>query len=331
MAGPARTGAAELRGAAILVEGLVKVYRGPGGLRAVDGIDLTVGEGELFGLLGPNGAGKTTTVGVCTTRIRPTAGRVAVGGIDVVAQPARAKRSIGVVSQYNTLDRACTVWENLYLHCRYFGMNKRSARARSDELLAMFQLGDRAKASVFALSGGLAQRVQLARALAHYPRVLFLDEPTAGLDPQSRLALWDVVRDLRKTGVTVLLTTHYMEEADALCDRVAVIDHGKILVCDQPDRLKRQLGASVVVHLHLGSAAVEGSVTADLAADLAAEPGVLAVEPTEDGLRVLASAGDGLVPRIVAAAMGVGLTDLSLTEPTLEDVFIKLTGRDLRD
>src|SRR6185312_8599682 len=235
----------------IEIVGLKKIYPGSPEVRAVDGIDLKVHKGEIFGLLGPNGAGKTTTVGVCTTRIRPSAGQVRIVGIDVGKQPARVKRNIGVVTQFNTLDRACTVWENLYLHCRFFAMGAREAKARTDELLKTFRLSDRAGASVYALSGGMAQRLQLARAIAHRPHVLFLDEPTAGLDPQSRLALWELVNELRDSGVTVLLTTHYMEEADELCDRVAIIDHGKILVVDTPESLKHGLGVGAVVELTL--------------------------------------------------------------------------------
>src|SRR4051812_33169223 len=168
----------------IRTEGLTKVY--PGGIAAVNELDLSVGRGEIFGLLGPNGAGKTTTVGMLTTRVIPTSGTAIVGGIDVVAHPALAKQAIGVVSQNNTLDRSLTVWENLYFHGRYFGMNAKQARAASDDMLQKFRLADRAKASVYALSGGMAQRLMVARAILHEPALLFLDEPTAGLDPQSR-------------------------------------------------------------------------------------------------------------------------------------------------
>ena len=228
--------------AAISIEGLVKVYSGPPAVRAVDGIDLEVHEGETFGLLGPNGAGKTTTVGVCTTRVRATEGRAVVAGVDVAADSTRAKARMGVVTQFNTLDRSLSVRQNLYYHCRYFGMSRREARRRADELLERFRLEDRAIGMTIALSGGMAQRLQVARAVAHRPRVLFLDEPTAGLDPQSRIALWEVVEELKAEGVTVLLTTHYMEEADSLCDRVAIVDHGKVLVLGPPSELRRSLG-----------------------------------------------------------------------------------------
>src|SRR5262249_35312926 len=208
----------------IRTDSLTKVFDGRGGQgRAVDSLDLGVRTGEIFGLLGPNGAGKTTTVGMLTTRVIPTSGRAWIGDIDVVAQPAVAKRVIGVVPQTNTLDRSLDVSENLYFHGRYFGMGARDARQRTDELLEQFRLADRAKAEVAELSGGMAQRLMVARAIMHYPHVLFLDEPTSGLDPQSRLALWDVMTDLHKRGQTIVLTTHYMEEADQLCDRVAIV------------------------------------------------------------------------------------------------------------
>ena len=311
----------------IQIRGLVKHYGRPGQPNAVDGIELTIAEGELFGLLGPNGAGKTTTVGVATTRVVPTVGTVLVGGVDVQRDPATAKRSIGVVTQFNTLDRSCTAYENLYFHCRFFGWGSRPSRERAEQLLEDFRLTDRARTMVPELSGGMAQRLQVARAIAHRPSVLFLDEPTAGLDPQSRIALWEILAELRDhQGITVLLTTHYIEEADRLCDRVAIIDHGRILVCDSPAALKRRVGAGTVVELQLGGQA-DG-----LPKRLAGLPGVRSAEPTLAGVRVLADdQAEGLLPRIVEAAAGHHLRDLSVTETSLETVFITLTGRDLRD
>jgi ABC-2 type transport system ATP-binding protein len=311
--------------AAIQLDGLVKEYAGPPAVRALDGVDLEVRAGEVFGLLGPNGAGKTTTVGVCTTRVLPTSGSSFVQGVDVVRNPSAARRTIGVVSQYNTLDRSCTVRENLYYHCRYFGLGRAESMARADELLAQFHLGDRAAAMPMQLSGGLAQRVQVARAIAHRPAVLFLDEPTAGLDPQSRLALWELIEGMRERGITVLLTTHYMDEADRLSDRVAIIDAGRVLVCDTPAALKRQVGAETVVQLQLDGA-FDG-----LAAVLEGIPGVREVLPAEGGLRAMATAREGLLPRIVEAAAPFELRDVSVSEPTLETVFIRLTGKALRD
>jgi ABC-2 type transport system ATP-binding protein len=309
---------------AIGVEALVKRYHGPPPVIAVDGVDLDVFEGQVFGLLGPNGAGKTTTVGVCTTRVRPSSGRVAVAGIDVVRDSPSARAVIGVVSQYNTLDRACNVRENLYYHCRYYGMGATAARARTAELLEQFRLGDRARAMPDQLSGGLAQRVQLARAIAHRPSIVFLDEPTAGLDPQSRLALWELIESMRSRGITVLLTTHYMEEADRLCDALAIMDHGRILASGTPDQLKRSAGGETMVDLRL-----DGE-PGDLLAQLAALPSVTRASEQDGGVRLLTTSREGLLPRIVAVAGG-RLHDLSVREPTLETVFLRLTGRELRD
>ena len=226
--------------------GLTKTYSGTD-FRAVDELNLQVGSGEVFGLLGPNGAGKTTTIGVLTTRVIPTGGQALVGGIDVVQHPTLVKQLIGVVSQQNTLDRQLNPFENLYWHGRLFGMGAKESRQTADDLLERFQLTRFAKASVYALSGGMAQRLMVARAIFHRPAVLFLDEPTAGLDPQGRLALWDLLEGLNADGQTIMLTTHYMEEADKLCDRLAIMDHGKILALGTPTDLKRSVGADTVV------------------------------------------------------------------------------------
>ncbi|MGI4829265.1 MAG: ABC transporter ATP-binding protein [Janthinobacterium lividum] len=309
------------------IQGLRKVYGGKQPVTAVDGIDLRVAEGELYGLLGPNGAGKTTTISIATTRAVPTAGSVQIAGVDVVARPAGARQYIGVVPQYNTLDRACTVAENIQFHCVYFGMSRAEARTRTADLLDQFRLTDRAKAYPQQLSGGLAQRVQIARAIAHRPKVLFLDEPSAGLDPQSRIAMWDAVRGLRDQGITVVLTTHYMEEADELCDRVAIIDHGRILVEDTPAALKRSVGGEKIYELRLREeAAVEA-----LRTQLRGMEGVTGVEDMAGGLRVFACAQDGLLAHVVTVANGFGLRDIATTEPSLETVFIRLTGRELRE
>jgi ABC-2 type transport system ATP-binding protein len=208
---------------------LSKSYRD---VPAVRGLDLRVGHGEFFGLLGPNGAGKSTTIGMLTTLVRPTAGRAAVCGIDVRRRPVEVKRRIGMVSQNNTLDQEVTVAENLEFRGRYFGMSRARARQRADELLAAFDLTGKRRAMPAQLSGGQAKRLMICRALVHRPEVLFLDEPTAGLDPQTRVHLWDTLRALQAEGQTILLTTHYLEEAEALCDRVAIIDDGRLLACD---------------------------------------------------------------------------------------------------
>jgi ABC-2 type transport system ATP-binding protein len=308
------------------VQGLRKVFTGKQPVTAVDGINLEVQEGELFGLLGPNGAGKTTTISICTTRALPTAGQVRIAGIDVVAHPAVARRAIGVVPQYNTLDRACTIAENISFHCLYFGFSRVEAKARTTQLLDQFRLSDRAGAYPAQLSGGLAQRVQIARAIAHRPKVLFLDEPSAGLDPQSRLAMWEAVQQLRQEGITVVLTTHYMEEADELCDRVAIIDHGKILVQDTPAALKSSVGAEKVYELHLK----DQSGCETLLQALPAIEGVTHTEKIGDGVRVFTK-GDGMLAAVIAAADPYGLRDLTINETSLETVFIQLTGRDLRE
>jgi ABC-2 type transport system ATP-binding protein len=310
---------------ALSITGLTKRYPGPPSIVALDGVDLEVRPGEIFALLGPNGAGKTTTVGVSTTRVRPSGGSVRVDGLDVTRDPAAVKRRIGVVTQYNTLDRACTVRENLYYHCRYFGLSGPEARRRSVELLTQFKLTDRAEGMAATLSGGLAQRVQVARAIAHRPRMLFLDEPTAGLDPQSRLALWELVTGLRAEGITVLLTTHYMEEADRLSDRVAIIDHGRVLVSGTPAELKRGIDAETVIEVHVERPAPEFQTAVSALAS------VREAQRLATGLRVLAHSREGLLPSLVEAALPYGLRDVAVHEPTLETVFIQLTGRDLRD
>ncbi len=311
--------------------GLTKQFPGRGGapsVKAVDNLDLAVRKGEIFGLLGPNGAGKTTTVGMLTTRVIPTSGQAIVGDIDVVAEPALAKQLIGVVPQVNTLDRSLTVFENLYFHGRYFGMGAKASRAAANELLERFKLRDRAKADTLTLSGGMAQRVMVARAILHKPAILFLDEPTAGLDPQSRIALWEVVQDLHAQGQTILLTTHYMEEADQLCDRVAIMDHGKILALDTADGLKGSIGADTEIALQ-----ADGDLDA-LAKLLEAGDTVTRTQVTGNVLRAyLRGSAHGALPRLIASAddAGFSITDVSVTEPTLETVFISLTGKELRE
>src|SRR4051794_10267929 len=237
----------------IRVEGLRKRY-GAGGPEAVAGVDFAVRRREIFGLLGPNGAGKTTTIGAITTRVRPSAGSVTVDGIDVAADPVAVKLRIAVVPQLSNLDRTLTALENLTFHAAYFGAGRRERRRRAHELLELLGLGDRENDAVNDYSGGMAQRLMIARALMHEPEVLILDEPTTGLDPQSRLFLWDTMLTLRERGTTLMLTTHDMAEADRLCDRIAIMDHGRVIALDTPRGLRRLLPAEAGVELPLESA-----------------------------------------------------------------------------
>jgi len=305
---------------------LTKVYPGTE-VRAVDALNLSVRRGEIFGLLGPNGAGKTTTAGMLATRVIPTSGQAIVGGIDVVAHPALAKQVIGVVTQQNTLDRALTVWENLYYHGRLFGMPSKDSRAAADQLLEQFHLGNWAKASVFALSGGMAQRLMVARSILHRPDILFLDEPTAGLDPQSRIALWEILGELHRGGQTILLTTHYMEEADQLCQRLAIMDHGRILALDTPAGLKASVGADSIITVR---ASGDLSVLAGVVREI---EGVSSATNVDGSIIVHVKGASSVLPPIVISAERNGFVvhDLSVAEPTLETVFINLTGKELRD
>ncbi len=310
----------------IRTDGLTKVY--PGGIRAVDELDLSVRRGEIFGLLGPNGAGKTTTAGMLTTRVIPTSGRAHVGGIDVVAHPVAAKQVIGVVPQTNTLDRALSVWENLYFHGRFFGMSARTAKREADARLEQFRLADRGGEPVLALSGGMAQRLMVARAIMHRPDTVFLDEPTAGLDPQSRLALWEILGELHREGQTILLTTHYMEEADQLCDRLAIIDHGRLLALGTPAELKASTGADTVV-----TVSASGDLEALAVALRGRLDGAQRVARVDDTVVISVRGVQGAIPSVFGAAARAGfdVTDISVSEPSLETVFIDLTGKDLRE
>jgi len=306
---PARPGDGESdpKTSVIHTQDLTKVYPGTD-FAAVDHLNLDVQAGEIFGLLGPNGAGKTTTAGMLTTRVVPTSGRAFIGGVDVAAHPALAKQLTGIVSQQNTLDRQLTVWENLYFHGRLFGIKASESKQIATDLLE--------------------QRLMVARAIFHRPSVLFLDEPTAGLDPQSRLALWELLGELHGEGQTILLTTHYMEEADRLCQRVAIMDHGKILALDTPAALKQSTGADTIVTVR-----TIGNIQ-KLAELLTQEvEGVTRTRIADDKLELHMQGGDRLVPRIVLAAEGGGfeIIDVSIAEPSLETVFISLTGKELRD
>jgi ABC-2 type transport system ATP-binding protein len=281
----------------------------------------------VFGLLGPNGAGKTTTVGVLTTRVRPTSGTALIGGVDVVGDPVGARRQLAVVPQRNNLDRSLSIRNNLIFHAAYHGVPPKERAARADELLEQFGLIERAKTKPDFFSGGQAQRVMIARALMHAPKVLFLDEPTTGLDPAARLFVWDRLRELDRRGVTVLLTTHDMDEAATLATRVGIMDHGKLLALDTPAALKSTVGADTVVRL-----SAEGDLEA-LAAHLRGMEGTVAVRVVDTTVQVDVRGVTGVVPKLVShmEAGGFRLTDLSLYEPTLETVFINLTGKELRE
>jgi ABC-2 type transport system ATP-binding protein len=309
---------------AIQTVGLIKRF---GDLTAVAGIDLTIYKGEFFGLLGPNGAGKTTTVGMLTTRVIPTEGHASVAGFDVIADAVAVKRRIGVVTQSNTLDRSLTVRENLYYHGRFFAMSWAEAGREADRMLDLVRLRDRADAQVDKLSGGMQQRLQIGRALMHRPTVIFLDEPTAGIDPQGRLALWEILQELHDQGQTILLTTHYMDEADALCQRIAIMDHGTVVAAGSPEELKRSVGAENVLTMQVEP------VTEPLLAALRAIPGVQSVEHSARGIENYADGRRGLLMHLIEAAnrLNAEVRDVSSRSATLENVFIKLTGRELRE
>ena len=315
-------------GAPIRTVGLSKVYRGrSGAIKAVDALDLEIARGEFFGLLGPNGAGKSTTIGMLTTMVVPTPGHPYIEGIDVERHPAAAKRRLGFVSQTNTLDRQLTVRENLYYHGRFFGVSRSEAERRSDDLLKRFSLSERADSMVFELSGGLAQRLMIARALVHRPEILFLDEPTSGIDPQTRINLWGILRDLHASGQTILLTTHYMEEADSLCERIAILDQGRMLALGSPAELKADYGAETVIVVTVDG---EGSRLLEEAERL---DNVLRAEADGSAVRVFANPPEGVLVALIERAHAVGLEvrDASSQPPSLETVFLSLTGREYRE
>ncbi|MGH9065332.1 MAG: ABC transporter ATP-binding protein [Acidimicrobiales bacterium] len=323
--------------AIVTVSALVKRYPGRS-VNAVDGVSFAVGRGEVLGLLGPNGAGKTTTVGVLTTRVRPTGGRAVVAGVDVARDPVAARRVLAVVPQRMNLDRALSARRNLLFHAAYFGIPAGTRAARADTLLDELGLADRANDQVDRFSGGQAQRLMIARALMHDPLVLFLDEPTTGLDPQARLFVWDRVRDLRARGVTVVLTTHDMDEAAALADRVGIMDHGHLLALDAPSLLTGLVPGRATLSLTVSPGTGAGEASAEeLATALGCLAGVERVERVhlEEAFRLqLYCAVDAatLVAPVVQVVLagGAGLSDVRLGQPSLEDVFIHLTGRGLR-
>jgi daunorubicin resistance ABC transporter ATP-binding subunit len=317
--------------AAIRTQDLRKTYKSSrGDVEAVRGIDLDVPHGEFFGLLGPNGAGKSTTIGMLTTLVAPTGGAAWVAGHDVTRETVAVKRRIGVVTQNNTLDMQLTVAENLQFRSRFFGLPKAVAARRADQLIEAFGLGDRKNAMADQLSGGQARRLMIARALVHQPDVLFLDEPTAGLDPQTRVNLWDILQVLHGQGQTILLTTHYMEEAEALCDRIAVVDHGLVLAEGTVADLLADSGAQTIVTVRYEEQVPDGLAER---AGLAGRPGVTKVEADGDQLRVFSADPEGLLGDLVSigAANGLHVRDASQAKPSLETAFLTLTGREYRE
>ncbi|MGI8695247.1 MAG: ABC transporter ATP-binding protein [Mycobacteriales bacterium] len=323
---------------AVAVQNLVKRYP-KAQVDAVDGVSFDVASGEVFGLLGPNGAGKTTTIGVLTTRAKPTSGTAYVGGVDVIADPVVARSKLAVVPQRNNLDRSISIRQNLLFHAAYHGVPVRDRRPRADTLLAEFGLSERADDKPARFSGGQEQRVMIARALTHSPEVPFLDEPSTGLDPAARLFVWDRVRDLSARGVTVVLTTHDMEEATQLAHRVGIMDHGSLLALDTPQVLTRSLPGRSTLDVTL--AVADGGAGADgVGKALAGLGGVENVESVQDAgaasgvhLRLyLSGEAAAMIAPVAAAAADndAALADVKIGAPSLEDVFISLTGRTLR-
>ena len=297
-------------------------------IKALDGLSLQVEPGEIFGLLGPNGAGKSTTVGVLTTRVRPSGGRAWIGDHDVWREQATIKHLIGVVPQRPNLDFSLTAREILLFHAAYFGIGSHERNKLADFLLEKFKLTDRANQMVRGFSGGIMQRLSIARAMMHDPQVVFLDEPSAGLDPQTRILLWEIIREYNASGKTILLTTHYMEEADALCDRLAIVDHGKMIARGTPTELKSSIPGGYLLRLRFGNQ------TPELVERLRALAGVREVRASDSaGADVYADRGGSLIAEIAAVASSTGaeLSDVHISEPSLENLFLHHTGRSLRD
>jgi ABC-2 type transport system ATP-binding protein len=305
-------------GAVIEASGLVKRY---GQLEAVRGIDLEVRHGEIFGFLGPNGAGKSTTISILCTLLTPSAGIARVAGIDVVQDPARVRQRIGLVFQDPSLDDQLTGRENLEFHAWIYSVPSSERRKRIDEMLALLQLTERAGSQVRTYSGGMKRRLEIARGMLHQPQILFLDEPTLGLDPQTRQSIWTHLNELRsRKGITIFMTTHYMDEAE-YCDRIAIIDRGKIAALGTPDELKAMVGGDVV------------TITSSRPDDAAAEiEKMLGVKPIRDNgsLRMEVPDAKVFVPRLVRE-LEAPVDTVTLRRPSLDDVFLKLTGHAIRD
>jgi oleandomycin transport system ATP-binding protein len=304
---------------AIQAEGLVKTF---GTTRALDGVDLVARAGTVLGVLGPNGAGKTTTVRILATLLRPDGGRATVRGLDVVRDAGAVRAEIGLTGQYAAVDEMLTGTENLVMIGRLLGLPRREAKARAAELLTRFALNDAGGRAAGTYSGGMRRRLDLAASLVGRPSVLFLDEPTTGLDPHSRGELWDIVRGLVADGVTVLLTTQYLEEADQLADEIAVIDHGRVIAGGTPDQLKAQVGGQTL-ELRPARPADLASVRAVVAAVTGREP-----ELSPTGLLSVPARDDAVLPAVVARLTEAGLVpgELALRRSSLDEVFLTLTG-----
>ena len=295
---------------------------------ALDGISLEIHPGEIFGLLGPNGAGKSTTVGVLTTRVRPTSGQAWIGEHDVWKEQAQVKRLIGVVPQRANLDFSLTAREILVFHAAYFGIGSKMRNQRADDLLEKFKLTERANQLTRGFSGGMMQRLSIARAMMHDPQLLFLDEPSAGLDPQTRILLWEIIREYHASGKTVLLTTHNMEEADALCQRVAIVDHGRMIALGTPSELKASIPGGYLLRVRFGNQ------TPELLDRLKSLADVREVRSNDGaGADIYSDRGGSLISEIanLAASSGTELSDVHISEPSLENLFLHHTGRSLRD
>ena len=299
---------------------------------ALDGLSLDVDPGEIFGLLGPNGAGKSTTVGILTTRVRPTSGQAWIGDYDVWGQQVEVKRLIGVVGQRPNLDFTLTAREILLFHGAYFGIDSQTRSTRAAELLERFKLTDRADQLARGFSGGMMQRLSIARAMMHDPQVLFLDEPSAGLDPQTRLLLWEIIREYNQSGKTILLTTHNMEEADALCQRLAIIDHGRNIALGTPAELKASVPGGFLLRLRFGRNSTELFERLNLLAGVR-EVRINTDTDGDNKADVYADRGGSLVSEIanLAAGCSVELSDVHISEPSLENLFLHHTGRSLRE
>lgn len=296
---------------------------------AVDNINIQVNNGELFGLLGPNGAGKTTLINMLSTMIRPSNGSAKVWGADITKQPSEVRKNIGMVFQGTTLDDRLTGKENLDLHGRLYGLPKQLRKQRIADVLELVELNDKADVIVKTYSGGMMRRLEIARGLMHHPKVLFLDEPTLGLDPQTRNHIWDYIRQLNKEkNVTIMLTTHYMEEADHLCNRIAIIDFGQVKALDTPENLKNALGGDVII------LTVETGELALRLFDLYNKNGSAgSVQQKNSSIFITIKDGAGQIPHVlkIASDAGINVLSVDLHRPTLDDVFLSYTGRAIRE